>query len=347
MKHNYIEIGERRIGLDYNPLIVAEIGINHGGSFETAIKMVDSAYRAGAEVIKHQMHICEEEMYSDAEKIIPANANQSIYDLIRKCQLSNEDEYNLKKYVESKNMLYISTPFSIQAGRFLNEIGVKAFKIGSGECNNLPLVESICQYGKPIIVSTGMNDIDSINRTVNVIEKYKIPYALLQCTSLYPTTPQYIRLGAMQELMLKFPNAVVGLSDHSVNNNASIAAVALGASIIERHFTDSKTRPGPDISCSMDPKELFNLIRSANEVFQMRGGKKEVISEEICTMNFAFSSVVAVSDIVKGEMLTRENIAVKRPNTGEINAYEYYNILGKKAKNNILRDTPLKWSEIE
>lgn len=240
--NKYIEIAGRKIGKDYAPLVIAEIGINHNGSLKVAKEMVDAAYRAGAEIVKHQTHIVEDEMCKIAQNIKPGNSNNSIYSIMSKAALHEEEEKELKEYVESKNMIFLSTPFSRAAVERLEKIGVKAYKIGSGECNNYPLVEVVAKKRKPMIISTGMNNIESIRRTVEIVEKYNVPYALLHTTNLYPTPIDKVRLGAMQELERKFPNAVIGLSDHTVNNNACLAATALGASILERHFTDTKRR---------------------------------------------------------------------------------------------------------
>ncbi|TDT51972.1 N-acetylneuraminate synthase [Fonticella tunisiensis] len=347
MTKPFIQIGNRRIGEDYKPLVIAEIGINHEGSLEVAKKMVDAAYSVGAEIIKHQTHVIEDEMSKEAKKVIPGNTDVSIYDVMKRCALNEEDEIALKEYVESKGMIYLSTPFSRAAADRLERMGVLAYKIGSGECNNYPLIEHIASFGKPMIVSTGMNDIESIRKTVNILEKYNIQYALLHCTNLYPTPPHLVRLGGMLELQKAFPNAVIGLSDHTVNNNASLAATALGASILERHFTDSKDRPGPDIVCSMDPEELKQLIDGSAEIAQMRGGKKEAAPEEKVTIDFAFATVVAIKDLKAGDVLTKENIWVKRPGTGEIKAEFYNSLLGKRIKRDIAYDEHLRWDDIE
>lgn len=347
MKKPDIQINNRRIGEEYKPLVIAEIGINHEGSLEIAKEMVDAAYGAGAEIIKHQTHVIDDEMSSEARKVIPGNTNVSIYDVMERCALNEADEIELKEYVESKGMIYLSTPFSRAAADRLERMGVVAYKIGSGECNNYPLVEHIAAFGKPMIVSTGMNDIQSIKKTVEILEKYKVQYALLHCTNLYPTPASLVRLGAMQELKDNFPNAVIGLSDHTINNNACLGATALGASILERHFTDSKERKGPDILCSMDTAELKELIKGSSEIFEMRGGIKKAAIEEQVTIDFAFATVVAIKDIKSGDPLTKENIWVKRPGTGEIKAEQFNSLLGKKAKNNILNDSHLKWSDIE
>ncbi|RKD23553.1 N-acetylneuraminate synthase [Caminicella sporogenes DSM 14501] len=344
---NTFKIGNRYIGKDYPPLVIVEIGINHEGSLEIAKKMVDAAYMAGAEVIKHQTHIVEDEMSLEARKVIPGNTNVSIYDVIERCALSEEEEMELKEYVESKGMIFLSTPFSRAAVNRLERMGVLAYKIGSGECNNYPLVEYIASLGKPVILSTGMNNIESVKKSVEIFRKYDIPFALLHCTNLYPTPPHLVRLGGMIELQKEFPDAVIGLSDHTVNNNACLAATALGACILERHFTDSKDRLGPDIICSMDPKELKELIEGSREIYLMRGGKKEAAKEEHVTINFAFATVVAIKDIKKGEVLTKDNIWVKRPGTGEIKAEHYNSLLGKKVTRNIKYDEHLSWDDIE
>lgn len=339
-------IDDRKIGPGYPPLVIAEIGINHEGSLEVAKQMVDAAAKAGAEVIKHQTHIVEDEMADAAKKVIPGNADVSIYEIIKRCALSEEDETELKRYVESKGMIFISTPFSRAAADRLERMGVVAYKIGSGECNNYPLIKHIAGFGKPMIVSTGMNDIASIQKTVDIMEAYGVPYALLHCTNLYPTKPEWIRLGAMTQLQQVFPNAVVGLSDHSLNNNACLAATALGACILERHFTDSKYRPGPDIICSMDGAEMAELIQSSREIFQMRGGEKAALKEEQVTIDFAFATVVAIADIHAGESFTMENIWVKRPGTGEIKAVDFESLLGKKANKNIKNGEQLSWKDV-
>lgn len=339
-------IDDRKIGPGYPPLVIAEIGINHEGSLEVAKQMVDAAAKAGAEVIKHQTHIVEDEMADTAKKVIPGNADVSIYEIMKRCALSEEDETELKRYVESKGMIFISTPFSRAAADRLERMGVVAYKIGSGECNNYPLIKHIAGFGKPMIVSTGMNDIASIQKTVDIMEAYGVPYALLHCTNLYPTKPEWIRLGAMTQLQQAFPNAVVGLSDHSLNNNACLAATALGACILERHFTDSKYRPGPDIICSMDGAEMAELIQSSREIFQMRGGEKAALKEEQVTIDFAFATVVAIADIHAGEPFTMENIWVKRPGTGEIKAVDFESLLGKKANKNIKNGEQLSWKDV-
>lgn len=339
MKNNFIEIDGRKIGIDYEPLVIAEIGINHNGSLKIAKEMVDAAYRAGCEVIKHQTHVVSDEMSHEAKKVIPGNADISIYEIMENASLSETEEIGLKEYVESKNMIFLSTPFSRAAADRLEKMGVKAYKIGSGECNNYPLIEHIARFGKPMIISTGMNDIDSVRKTVEIVEKYNIPYILMHTTNLYPTPPHLVRLGALEELKNNFPNAIIGLSDHTLNNNACLSATALGACVLERHFTDTKDRIGPDIICSADEKELEKLIKGTKEIHQMLGGNKTVLKEEQVTIDFAFATIVTIKPIKKGDKFTKENIWVKRPGKIGIKAEKYDELLGRIATVDIENDT--------
>lgn len=339
------KIKDREVGIGCPPLVIAELGINHEGSLQTAFEMVDAAARAGVEVVKHQTHIVEDEMSAEARKVIPGNADVSIYDIMERCALNEEDEKALKNYVESKGMIFISTPFSRAAADRLQRMDVSAFKIGSGECNNIPLLEHIASFGKPMILSTGMNTIESVRKSVAVLREYGVPFALLHTTNLYPTPYHLVRLGAMKQLMEEFPDVPVGLSDHTVSNHACFAAVAMGASVLERHFTDHMERKGPDIVCSMDEQETGELIKGANLIFQMQGGRKEPAKEEQVTIDFAFATVVAIKDIQEGEELTKENIWVKRPGTGEILAEKYKEVLGKKANKFIYKDHHLKYAD--
>jgi len=338
---NEINISGRKIGLDYDPLVIAEIGINHGGDIKEAFKLVDAAYTAGAEVVKHQTHVVDDEMSGSAKKVIPGNTENSIYEIIAECALNEDDEVKLKDYIESKGMIFISTPFSRAAADRLERMGVSAYKIGSGECNNYPLLKHVASFGKPIILSTGMNNIKSVAKAVKIFEDFKIQYALLHTTNLYPTPPGLVRLGAMSELKGKFPNAIIGLSDHTTDNLACFGAVALGASILERHFTDSMSRNGPDIVCSMDVDACKQLIDGSKILKLERGGKKEATKEEQVTMDFAFATVVSISPIKKGEIFTKENLWVKRPGTGAIPAEDYESILGKSASRDVASDTHL------
>lgn len=342
-----MKIGSRKIDKNSDPLIIAEIGINHNGSIKVAKEMVDSAKRAGVEVIKHQTHIVDDEMSNEAKKVIPGNSERSIYEIMKSCALSLKEEIELKEYVEKNNMTFISTPFSRAAVDRLVKMNVPAFKIGSGECNNHPLIEYICKFNKPIILSTGMNDLQSVKKSVAILLKNNIDFSLLHTTNLYPTPHHLVRLGGMQELMSSFPEVPIGLSDHTIDNLSSYAAISLGASIIERHYTDNYNRKGPDIVCSMDENSCRELIKNSRLIKSMLGGKKVPAEEEKVTIDFAFATVVSIKKINKGEVLSGNNIWVKRPGIGEIKAEFYKDLIGKKASRTIVNDAHLNWSDFE
>jgi sialic acid synthase SpsE len=339
------KIGNRAVGLRQPPLVIAEIGINHEGNFDKAIQMIDDARSAGCECLKFQSHVIEDEMIPN--RVVPGNATDSIWDIMSRCALTEEEERRIKKYVEEKGMIYLCTPFSRAAAERLERMGVCAYKIGSGECNNYPLVNHIASYGKPVILSTGMNDIESIKPAVQILRDANIPFAVMHCTSMYPTPYEKVRLGALRVLAERFPDVVIGLSDHSIGNYACFAAVALGASILEKHFTSDKSWPGPDIPISIDPQELKELIEGSRAIYLSMGGTKDILPEEQPTIDFAYACVVSIEDIARGERLTRQNIWVKRPGTGEIKAVDFEALLGKVCRKNIAKDTQLTWSDLE
>ncbi len=341
---NGFEFAGRSVGPDHPPLVIAEVGINHDGDLDKALRMVDDAARVGCECVKFQSHVVEDEMVPN--DVAPGNAAESIWDIISRAALTEEQERRIKDYVESKGMIFLCTPFSRAAAERLHAMDVQAYKIGSGECNNYPLVRHIAAYGKPVILSTGMNDVDSIRPAVGILRRAGVPYALMHCTSLYPTPYDKVRLGALAELADEFPDAVLGMSDHSLGTYTCFAATALGARVLEKHFTSDKTWSGPDIPISIDPTELGELIEGTKAVFLAGGGDKSILPEERVTSDFAYASVVAIEDIAKGEMLTADNIWVKRPGTGELAAADYERTLGRRAARSIKRNAMLHWLDL-
>lgn len=339
---NYIKIGNRKIGPKFKPLVIFELGINHNGSLNLAKKIVDEAIKCGAEIIKHQTHIPSDEMSEEAKKIVPVHTKENIYDIISSCALNEKEELELKKYIEKKKAIFLSTPFSREAVNRLIRFNVKAFKIGSGECNNYPLVDYIASFKKPIIISTGMNDLKSIKKSINIIKKHKTKFAILHTTNLYPTPHHLIRLNALNEIKKFFPNTLYGLSDHTGENYTSFAAVAMGASIIEKHFIDKSSRTGPDISASVNSDQMKDLIKGINLIYYAKPGGIKPVKEEKKTAEFAFASVVSNKDIKVGEVLTKKNIWVRRPGTGDFSAEKYLKLIGKRAKKNIKKNTQIK-----
>ena len=325
------------------PFIIAEAGINHDGEFEKAIELVDLAIDSGASAIKFQTHITDKEMIPTDMK--PGNiSEESLWDIIDRCVLDNEQERSLFDYAKEKGILFFSTPFSREGADRLNELGVELYKIGSGECNNLPLLNHVANFKKPMILSTGMNDISSIKDSVETILSHGVPLALLHCTSIYPAPPETMRLGAITHLKEEFPDLEIGLSDHSLGISVALGSVAVGANIVEKHFTKSREWPGPDNPFSIEPKELKNLVDWSKEIWKARGGKKDILDDEKPVIDFAYACVVAIKDIDKGEALSLDNIWVKRPGTGEIFAKDFENVLGKVATVNISENTQLSHS---
>ncbi len=344
--HNSITIAGRKIGPEYPPLVIAEIGINHGGDLAVAKEMVRLAAQSGCEMVKHQTHILADEMTDEAKSIFPPNADVSIWDVMARCALSLEDEAELKRYTESLGVIWISTPFSRAAADYLESLDVPAYKIGSGEADNLPLIRHIARKGKPVILSTGMQTIETLRASVDILDQAGVPYALLECTNLYPSPAEIVSLRGVTELRDAFARAVVGFSDHSIGPEMALASVALGACILERHYTDTRYRKGPDISCSMDPAELRLLIDRSREIWVAANNPKQRSGPEEDVYRFARGSIVADADLVAGHVIVEQDIWARRPGSGEIAAYEFDAVVGKRLLRAVSRNTQLKWEDL-
>ncbi len=340
-----MQIAHRRIGPEEPPLVIAEIGINHGGDLDVAREMVRLARDAGCECVKHQTHFVEDEMTDEARAIFPPNADVSIWEVMARCALPPGDEIALKAYTESLGMIYISTPFSRKAADFLDGIGVPAFKIGSGEADHLPLVRHIARLGRPVIMSTGMQTVATLRPAVAVLDAAGLDYALLECTNLYPSPPEIVSLAGIDELRRAFPRAVVGFSDHSIGPSMALGAVALGASIVERHYTDSRYRTGPDIACSMDPAELKFLIDRSREIHVAARNPKARSAPEEAVYRFARASVVADRDLAAGHVIAEADIWARRPGSGAIPGYEFDRVVGRTLARSVARNTQLAWTD--
>jgi len=339
-----IEIQDKTIGIGYPPFIIAEVGINHEGEYSKALELVDAAVDAGADCIKFQCHITEKEMIPTDMK--PGEISEErLWDIIKRCELTEEEEINIKKHCEEKGIIYISTPFSREAADRLEKMGVPAFKVGSGECNNVPLIDHIARKGKPIILSTGMNDIPSIRKSVEIIKRYKVPFMLMHCVSMYPTPYDKLRLRSIVQLQETF-DVPVGLSDHSLGIYTCLGAVALGACAFEKHFTITRSWHGPDIPLSIEPSELRELIIGSKAIWQALKGYKEIQKEEKPVIDFAYASVVTVKPIKKGQVFNLDNVWVKRPGTGDFIGEDLYKILGKKARQDLVEDTKVKKEDV-
>ena len=339
-------LGDRPIGPDHPPLVIPEIGINHEGSFDKAIEMVDAVVAAGGEIAKFQCHITEEEMVPT--DMTPGEiSSEKLWDIIKRCELTPEEGVDVQAYCKEKGVMYLSTPFSRAAADRLEGMGVPGYKIGSGECNNVPLLEHIAQFGKPMILSTGMNDLDSVRRSVEAILKHGAPLALMHCTSMYPTPYDKVRLGAVSQLIAEFPDLPIGLSDHSMGIWTCLGAVGLGASLVEKHFTISRDWPGPGTGISIEPNELQEMIEGSNAIWQARGGAKTILDDEKPVIDFAYATVVSIKPIKAGEAFSIDNTWVKRPGTGPIHATRLDDVLGKVAVSDIPADVHIKPEDIQ
>jgi len=245
-------------------------------------------------------------------------------------------------------MIFLSTPFSRAAADRLESMGVCAYKIGSGECNNYPLVRHIASFGKTVFLSTGMKDVQSITPSVKILREANVPFCLMHCTSIYPTPYSKVNLRALDVLAEAFPDAILGLSDHSKGIWTCIGACARGALVLEKHYVSDKSWPGPDVDVSIDPAELASLRIAANAVWEASQGKEKCIfDEEQVTIDFAYSCVVTINPIKTGEKFSMQNIWCKRPGTGEIKAKDFDSILGQVSVSDIPSDVHLKWSDIK
>jgi len=341
---NYIKIRNRIIGDNYPVFVIAEAGINHNGSFSIAKKLVNMAKKAGADCVKFQTHITEEEMTKT--KILPGKISKKpLWDIIKKCELTIDDEKKLNKYCKEKKILFLSTPFSIPAVDRLEKIKMPAYKIGSGELTNLPFLKHIVKTKKPVILSTGMSELSEIKQTVKLFKKSRTPLAILQTTSEYPCDYRDINLGVIDSYKKIF-NLPVGISDHSLGIYTALGAVAKGASIVEKHITLDKKMSGPDQKLSLEYNELSELVKGCKAIKLALGSSKKILKKELPVLHFARESVVTIGSISKGEIFSEKNLTTKRPNTGEIAAKNFYKIIGKKAKRDIQKNKQLKHSDI-
>jgi len=339
-----IQIRTRKIGEKFPVFVIAEAGINHNGSLSLAKKLVNMAKKSGADCIKFQTHITEEEMTKT--KILPGKISKKpLWDIIKNCELNEKEELEIDKYCKERKILFLSTPFSIPAVDRLEKIKMPAYKIGSGELTNLPFLKHIAKTRKPVILSTGMSDMNEIKESVKFFKKSKIPLAILQTTSEYPCNYEDINLGVIDKYKKSF-NIPVGISDHSLGIYTALGAVARGATIVEKHITLDKKMPGPDQKLSLEYNELSELVKGCKAVKLAMGDSKKILKKELPVLHFARESVVTKEKILKDEIFTEKNLITKRPNTGEIPAKNFYKIIGKKAKNDIQKNKQLKHSDI-
>lgn len=339
-----MKIGHRSIGPGHPVFIVAEACDNHMGDLATAKEMVSLAKLAGADAIKFQHHLPDEEMLPDVP--MSNNFNEPLYEFLKKHALSIDDHAALKRSCQESGIMYLCTPFSYKAALELNELKVEAFKIGSGEMTDIPSLQKIARLGRPMILSTGMSTLEEIDETVEALKPEKVDLALLNCVSEYPPVYQDINLGVIRTMQQRYPGVVIGHSDHTPDLYTSFAAVALGAAIIEKHVIIDKLQTGPDQSVSIDMTELHDLVSGIRKIERALGSEKRVHGRERPIREWAFRSVVAVTDIKAGQKIAADMVWTKRPGTG-IPSKRLKDVIGKMAKVDIPVNTLLRWQDLE
>jgi len=339
-----IKINGRVIGKNQKPFVIAEVGVNHNGNVNIAKKFVSLAKESGADAVKFQYHIPEKEMLKEVPH--SENFEKPLWEILEETNLTLEEQIEIKTYCDEKGIMYLCTPFSREAADILDEeVGVVAFKTGSGELTNLPLMKHIAKKNKPMIVSTGMSIIEEVKETVELLEKYNTQFALMHCTSAYPTKYEDVNLKMIPKYMEMF-NVPVGLSDHSAGIYAALGSVVLGSSILEKHFTLNRMQSGPDHKISLEPNELRELVIGANAIYKSLGETKKILEGEKPIVIWARESVVSLMDIKKGTIITENMVWVKRPGTG-IPAKYLEKIIGMKTNTDIIKDTLLRWEDLE
>jgi len=346
-----IKFGDITIGANSPVVIIAEIADSHNGSIETAKKMVDEIKKSGAQVAKFQLHLPDIEMVPGSIQMWDG----PLYDILKRNLFTPEMHKEMMDYCEKIGIEYLCTPFCPKAVDILNGMGVKFFKTGSGELANLPQHRKLAQIsaltGKPVIVSTGMSTWEEIADTVSVYEEEgaKENLVLMNCTSGYPPEYTSLHLQTIEKLKTDF-GTWVGQSDHSMDNYSCFAAAALGAKVVEKHFTLSRNQKGPDHKIALEPAMLKDLVDGIRKIEMAMSQKKEIFEEEKPVRSWAFHSVVTSRDIKAGEVLTLENLLPKRPGSGIPAKYldKKYSkkLLGKKIKRDLLRNTILRWEDV-
>ncbi|OFZ51896.1 MAG: N-acetylneuraminate synthase [Bdellovibrionales bacterium RIFOXYB1_FULL_37_110] len=324
--------------------IIAEAGVNHNGNLDLAKQLIDAAAKAGADAVKFQSFKADNLCTSKAPKadyqIIHDTQSTSQLDMLRRLELSLDDQMILYHYAIKKGLDFLSTPFDIESAQFLNTLNLKYMKIPSGEITNYPYLREIASYKKPIILSTGMCTLDDVKTAITTLQSFGTSLKniiLLHCTSEYPAPLENINLNAMLKMKKEF-GVEIGYSDHTQGIEISIAAVALGATVIEKHFTLDKNLPGPDHQASLNPLELTNMISSIRNIEKAMGNpQKSPSSNELLIANNVRKSIVAAQNITSGEKFTEHNLTTKRPGTG-LSPMKWNEIIGTLSLKNYKKD---------
>lgn len=341
---SFIKIGEHKISNGDSVFIIAEAADSHYGSMQRAKKIIREAKKAGADCIKFQHHLPDEEMLAD----IPMSDNfkEPLYEFLKKNALTIKEHEELKSYCEKTGIIYLCTPFSYKAAQELDSIGVEAFKIGSGEFMDWTSLQKIASLKKPMLLSTGMSTMDEVRSTYHFIKILKVPFAFMHCVSEYPPLYEDLNIGVIKIFKKEFPDIVIGYSDHTPDNFTAFAAVAMGAKIIEKHVTLDKRLVGPDQSVSIEMHDLARLVEGIHKIEAALGEKKKLHNREKQIRQWAYRSIITTRDILAGEALNRQMLWTKRPGTG-IPSRELPKFIGRKTKRFLKANTLLRRKDVE
>lgn len=336
-----IKIKNIRISNNSKTFIIAEACENHLGSMKKAFKMIDKSKECGADAVKFQHHIPDEEMLKKVPK--SKNFKKNLYEFLKKNSLKINQHIELKKYCDKKKIIYLCTPFSYIAASEINSL-VPFFKIGSGELLDHPTLIKISKFNKPMILSTGMSTEKEITETYNIL-KNSNKLILMHCVSEYPPVYKDLNIGYIKTMKKKFPKAIIGYSDHTNEIYSSLVAVAYGSKVIEKHVTLDQSIDCPDRDVSINFDQLKELVLSIRKIENSLGSEKKIHKLEKPIRDWAHRSVVTIDKIKKGEKFTTKNLATKRPGTG-IAAKSLKNILGKKSNKSLNNDYLLSYKDI-
>jgi sialic acid synthase SpsE len=336
-----LKFGEVTIGEGFPAVTIAEAAVEHLGSLNVAMRMAEKAKDIGANFIKFQMHLPADEMIPDVIKFWGG----SLDEILENYNLSLDDHRALIKYCNEIGIQYLCTPFCPTAVDVLDELGVVGFKTGSGEMTNFPLMERIAKTGKPVIVSTGMCTYEEVEETVNFLKAKNVQFMITNCTSIYPAPYETINLNLIPEYKKNF-NILVGHSDHTPDIWTSLGAVALGAKVIEKHFTLNRAMKGPDFEVSLEPEEFKLMVEAIKKIDAALGAKKKLHGDEKNVRDWAHHSVVTLVDLPENSVLKSEVLSVKRPGRG-IPAKHLGDILKYRTTKALPKDTILQWDDIE
>jgi N-acetylneuraminate synthase len=337
-----MRVGQRTVGNGEPVLVVAEIGNNHDGGVNQAERLIEAAAEAGADAVKFQTHIAFAEMLPSTPT--PPHFDEPRFSFTERMEFSLDEHRRLKEFAEERDLIFFSSPFSIQAVDLLEDVGVELYKVASGEVTNPPLLARIAETGKPVLLSTGMSGLDDIADAVAALSPS--PLVLMQCTSAYPCPPDRVNLRAMATMRERF-DLPVGLSDHTEGIVTSIAAVALGGVCIEKHFTLSKRLYGPDHHASLEPDELRRLVAAVREVESALGSPTKERDASIDPVRATFEkSIVTTARIAAGATIEASMLTTKRPGTG-ISATRMNDVIGRRATRDLPENELVRVDDVE